>query len=353
MNNNTVICGENDLATIRPDLVKYFVDASVPFTIRPYSTKEYLMRCPDCGHEFMASPNIYYKRSFSCPKCSDGISYPNKFMYQLFDQLGVEYKPEFSPEWAGKKRYDIYFCLDGKEYVVEADGGWHFIDNNLSGETLEETKNKDKYKELLLKNNNIILIRIDCRLSEKEYLRKNILDSKLSRIFNLDNIDWDKCDAMANKSILIRICNYYNENNEPTRDQMIKEFSLSKNTIASYLSIGRDLGICTYQTKDQKANQHYIDTVNYYNSHPNAKITEMEKIIGVNRNRIADYLRRGTEEGLCRYLSKEEAKKEKVEVIKKILDSDPTLTPSQIISITGYPPTTTRRIVKELMGNGK
>lgn len=38
MNNNTVIRGENDLATIRPDLVKYFVDASVPFTIRPYST---------------------------------------------------------------------------------------------------------------------------------------------------------------------------------------------------------------------------------------------------------------------------------------------------------------------------
>lgn len=353
MNNTTVIRGYNDLATKRPDLIKYFVDQSIPYTIRPNSTKKYLLKCPDCGHEFLASPNIYYNRNFTCPKCSDGISYPNKFIYQLFDQLNIEYKPEYSPEWAGKKRYDIYFCLNNREYVVEADGGWHYIDNNLSGVTAEQTRKNDEYKELLLKKNGIELIRIDCRLSEKEYIRKNILDSDLSGIFNLDSIDWDKCDEIANKSILISICRYYDENDCPTREQMVKEFSLSKNTIASYLAIGRDLGICTYQSKDQKANQHYIDTVNYYNSHPKAKLAEMEKIIGVNRNRIADYLRRGTKEGLCKYLSKEEAKKEKVETIKKLLDSDPTLTPAQIISITGYPRTTTRRIIKELMDDGK
>lgn len=352
-NCKAVIVGYNDLATMRPDLVPYIKDQELPYNIRPNSTKKIVFKCPECGYEHKAALNSFFNRSYSCPKCSDGISYPNKFMYKLFDQIGVEYIPEFSPKWAGKKRYDLYFIFDNKEYVVEADGGWHFKNNNLSNQTIKESQFKDLEKEQMLIEHDINIIRIDCRESNKDFIRKNILSSQLSLMFDLANIDWDSCDIFANKSILIEICKYYDNHNYPTRDELGKVFKLSKNTICSYLQTGRDLGICSYQDKDTKANQHFLDTIEYYNTHPNVSIREIADVIGVNRNMIADYLKRGTKMGLCKYTSKKESKEDKIRAIKYLLDKFPEITPTKIIALTGYPNTTVRRIYKELSNNGK
>ena len=39
---------------------------------------------------------------------------------------------EYSPYWAGRKRYDNYFEYNGQAYILEMDGAWHYKDNNMS-----------------------------------------------------------------------------------------------------------------------------------------------------------------------------------------------------------------------------
>ena len=80
--------------------------------------------CPLCGNKVSRSPNYVHKYGFNCPVCSDGISYPNKFAYELLNQLSNVYhfdslEHEYCPTWAGRYRYDNYFEYNGNSYILE------------------------------------------------------------------------------------------------------------------------------------------------------------------------------------------------------------------------------------------
>lgn len=250
-----LICveGINDVATLRPDLIKYFnnIDDSKKYTL--YSNKKVLMKCPDCNStRYMIISNLT-NTGFKCTICSDSISYPNKFLRSFLSQLpnlkNVKY--EYSPTWAKKKRYDGYFEYNNKKYVIEMDGAWHSEDNNLSGITAEESIKNDNYKDNLAYENNHIMIRIDCKQSDKEYISNNISNSKLRELFDLSIIDWDKCDKFATKNIAKEVCDYYKENINITTSELMKIFDLSRSAILSYLNKGTKFGWCNYSGKEQ------------------------------------------------------------------------------------------------------
>ena len=68
-----------------------------------------------------------------CPVCSDGVSYPNKYVRNLLKQLPIEnLEYEWKPEWGKQYSYDNYFIYNEKEYIVEADGAQHFKDSIFS-----------------------------------------------------------------------------------------------------------------------------------------------------------------------------------------------------------------------------
>ena len=81
--------------------------------------------------------------------------------------------------------YDNYFVYNNKEYILEMDGGFHSIDNLMNGQTVEESKSIDDYKDTMAKEHGIEVIRIDCYYKSKdrlEYVKQNIIDSKLNKI---------------------------------------------------------------------------------------------------------------------------------------------------------------------------
>lgn len=60
----------------------------------------------------------------------------------------------------------------------------------------------------MAKEHGIEMIRINCYYSRLEYIKKNILKSKLAELFDLSDFDWGKCDEKARKNIEKLILNF-------------------------------------------------------------------------------------------------------------------------------------------------
>lgn len=240
--------GYNDIATTHPEFIKYFVNVEDTYKYRAGSNKKVLMKCPDCGNEKYMEVNKMVQYRFSCPACSDGISYPEKFITNVLKQLDIDFKTQYSPEWADTRRYDFYFIYKNKEFIIEVDGGQHNIKYSKKSyfESLERQKIIDKEKERLANIKNIALIRIDCRISELEYIKKSTLASQLSKLFDLANIDWLKCHEFACSSRVREVCNLWNKQVKDV-GRISKTLGLHRDTVRKYLKQGNKLSWCDYK----------------------------------------------------------------------------------------------------------
>ena len=261
-NSNIVVKGINDIATTNPELVKYFIDINDAYKYTYSSNKRVLLKCPECGYEKEMKIYNLYKNGFSCPKCSDGVSYPEKFMINLLKQLNMDFVTQYSKtnaKWCGKYRYDFYFKKDNEEYIVETHGEQHYRNKTKFEKTLEEEQENDKNKMELAISNGIKpqnYIVIDCRYSELEFIKNNILHSRLNDIFDLDGIDWIKIGQDSEKSLVKEVCDYWylhNEiNNEGlTTTEVSKIFNICKHTTRSYLKKGTKFGWCNYNPEEE------------------------------------------------------------------------------------------------------
>lgn len=91
--------------------------------------------CPNCGYIKKISPSNLFYFGLGCNKCSDGISYPEKFMTSVLDQLQINYQLQYSPSWAEGKRYDFYL-LD-YNCIIETHGEQHY-EEHTRGRSLQE-----------------------------------------------------------------------------------------------------------------------------------------------------------------------------------------------------------------------
>lgn len=243
-----IVPGINDIATTNPEVVRYFKDPSEAKKYSKGCNVTTWFKCPDCGFEKKTMICYVVQRgSMCCPKCDDGVSYPNKFSRSLLSQLNVENLIyEYSPEWACHYRYDNYFEYKGQRYILEMDGGFHYIKYYKSNLSLEETQRIDALKDQLAFDHNITIIRIDCFYSEKNYIIKNIKSSFLAELFDLSKIDWEKCNLQATKSIVKEICDFYNAHTTYSVKKIAETFYLNETTVSNYLYKGNELGFCSY-----------------------------------------------------------------------------------------------------------
>ena len=217
------------------------------------SGQKITIKCPDCGREKKIKiSRIYNNKSIGC-LCGDGKSYPEKFVFNLLEQLDVDFETEYSPKWIKPKRYDFYIkeCYS----IIETHGEQHYNGgfNSVGGLTLEQEQQNDKYKkETALKNGIKHYVELDCRESNLEYIKNSILNSELSKLFNLSNIDWNKCAEFANKNIVKEVCECWNNRGDTERVKDIaKKFKLSQISIISYLKRGSKLRWCKYDSKER------------------------------------------------------------------------------------------------------
>lgn len=243
-----VISGINDLATLRPDLIKYFENPEDATKFTVHSNKSAHLRCPDCGTKKTMVINMLDRRGFNCTACGDGISFPNKLGRSLLRQLPVDYcKHEWSPGWLKPYSYDNYFIYCGKNYVLEMDGDVGH--GNKQWRSRKQDTNgikRDEYKDILAKNHDVYVIRIDCRESDSNYIICNILNSELSSLFDLSNVDWEKCEKDAVKNVVKQICDEYVFNPTSSIIDIANLYGLSRCSVTKYLKIGAKFGWCDY-----------------------------------------------------------------------------------------------------------
>jgi very-short-patch-repair endonuclease len=252
-------------------MVKYFqggYDEAKLYT--KSSGKKIYPICPDCGKikgKAISICDIYFSHSIWCT-CGDGLSYPNKIGFALLEQLEIDFKTEYSPDWCKYEfkdklrhgKYDFYFELENRKYIIEMDGGFHSNDNKMTGQRKEESKNIDCYKDELAKEYGIDVIRIDCDKSELDYIKNNVINSNLSKLFDLSKIEWEKCEEFALRNLVKKACDLWDEKTNNIM-QISIILKLSSGTIRKYLNQGSRLRWCKYDGKKEmkKANSKRVE----------------------------------------------------------------------------------------------
>lgn len=256
--NRKVRVGINDMWTTNPEQAKLLADPDDGYKYTQCSHKKVDWKCPECGNIIKNKCiSEIFRRGLLCPVCSDSISYPEKFMYNFLQQLNIKFKYQYVPKWCKyifenklkQGRYDFY--IPEKRLIIETDGGWHNNDNTLSGITTQESKEIDKTKDQLAKEHNIQMIRINCIKSDFGYIKNNILNSELSKLYDLANIDWNQIDTNIQKSLVKDVCDYRKNNPSKTTKQISDVYHLSRLTITKYLKIGNTHSWCKYDAKEE------------------------------------------------------------------------------------------------------
>ena len=251
-----VVKGINDVATTDPWMMKYFVNEQDAFNYTSKSRRKVYLKCPDCGYSKYMPLSRLHAQGFGCQQCSDGISYPNKFMFNLLTQLDIEFISEYSPEWSDNKRYDFY--IPSMNLIIEMDGGLGHGKVKIGERDADKTRNIDKMKDEMAKINGLNIIRINCdykAMNDRHtFIKSSILHSDLSNWLNLNYINWNEIETYCLSSMIKRVCDFRMSNTELTIKEVAKEFKLACSTISCYCKIGEKLGWYKYQGYKKRDN---------------------------------------------------------------------------------------------------
>lgn len=257
-NGKVVVENINSIVITCPWMVKYFqggYDEAKMYT--PCSNQHFNPICPDCGrvrNKSISINDIYRNDSINC-SCKDGVSYPNKVMFNVLSQLDIKFTTEYSPEWIKPKRYDFYFNLSNKKYILEMDGYFHSNYNSMSNQTADESKAIDNYKDSQARLHGIEVIRIDCNYGNNDrfdYIKQDIVD-KLNKLFDLSVIDWNSCGEYALNNLVKLACEYKMNNPNLTTGDISNIMGYCSGTILKWLKQGAEINLCFYNSKIEKS----------------------------------------------------------------------------------------------------
>lgn len=259
-----VIKGINDIGTLRPDLASYFVNDDDKYKYSICSGKKVLMRCPICNMTKMYPiSDLNQYGELKCI-CGDGSSYPNKFMFNTLCQLDIDFVTEYTPKWANGKRYDFY--VPSKNLIIEMDGSFHYVDNDMSGQTKEESRLVDDWKEFVAKENGLVVVRIDCAYFNNDrfkYVRNNIITNKeLNKHINLSNVIWEDADRFALSNRVKEICDLWSSGKFNTTSEISIQAKISQSAVQKYLKKGSELGWCDYDPKREAIKSNLLNAKN-------------------------------------------------------------------------------------------
>ena len=253
--------GINDLWTTHPEIAKMLKNSDDGFIYSAGSHHSSDWICSNCGTEIKSKTikNVV-AQGLSCPFCSDAISYSEKFICSMLKQLDVDYIFNKAFEWSNNKRYDFY--IEDLSLIVESHGEQHYDDFNLRKynnrvRTLYEEKENDLYKINLAFENGIKkYISLDCRKSNQSFVKNSILNSELNNVFDLTNIDWDKCHIDTFTSTTMQVCNLWNDGVHYIQ-KIADMVGINRRTVIAKLKLCNEKGLCDYKSGDSNGRALY------------------------------------------------------------------------------------------------
>lgn len=144
--------------------------------IAPYSNKKELFKCENnCGVTKKMTPNRLLTEGFSCPNCSKNITYPERFIIEYLKIKNIPYKHQYKFS-NSKRRIDFKVWINSIPYLLECHGIQHYKEQNSSvwKNAYSHTKKSDEIKRKFAKDNKIILIELDCRDSDFNFIKEQI-----------------------------------------------------------------------------------------------------------------------------------------------------------------------------------
>jgi hypothetical protein len=242
------------MANTHPHLIKYFANENDAYKYSYGSHKKVLMKCPNCNFEKEITIHDLVNQGFPCSKCGDGISYPEKFMFNLLEQLNINFIKELSKttfKWCDNKSYDFY--IPHLNIICEVHGIQHYEKNGNWG-SLEKIQKNDQIKlNLALINDIDHYIVLDCRESTLNWIKNSIMNSKLPILLNFreQDINWSKCDEYSFCNSLIKeVCDLWNSGLKDTKE-IADKFKMGRCTVVRYLNQGKKNNWCDYDPEEE------------------------------------------------------------------------------------------------------
>ena len=230
-----IVKGINDINTVAPWLGDLLENKDDGYELGVGCHTKRRFRCPHCGTltKPIAIYNVFYNKHISCRKCGDGISMPEKIMYGLLEQLGVDFSYQKTFKWSDGKIYDFY--IPTYNMIIETHGLQHYR-QNLNGNwgTSEEIQQNDRFKKNNAINNGICsYVEIDCSKSDPLHLI-DTYKYNMSMYFDLSNIDFNQIILDSSKSFCIKAGDLWNSGSHDI-SFISSKLHLTKRTIKRYL----------------------------------------------------------------------------------------------------------------------
>lgn len=276
-NNNIVVPGINDIATTHPEKIKYFVNYNDVINNTYGTSKKAYTKCPECGDVRLRQINdVIREEKYSCKKCGDGFSIPEKFMYNILRKCGIDFIHQLSKKvfpWCGKYYYDFY--IPSKNMIIEMNGIQHYYDK-FNGSVKEQKRIDEIKRKLALDNGIEKYIVIPILFSEYDVLVGFVRRSKLFDILeiNFDTFDFVECYKNTCSSLVKTICEDFNKDSSQKIADLASRYNVTRPTIRSYLKRGNMFGWCNFNEEEMK--NHKKEIVKRI-GHNNAKPVEIFK----------------------------------------------------------------------------
>jgi len=262
--NRKILIGFNDMWTTNPEQASLLLDSDDGYKYTQCSSAKVSWKCNNCNN-IINNKRIsdINRRGLSCEKCADGISYPQKLVANILNELEISFKTEQYFDWCifelnerdYKGRYDFVFEYDHKKYIIETDGLLGHGNNayNKNKITIKNEIYIDKMKDKLAKENGYEMIRIDCRKSDLNYIKNNVLNSRLNNIFDFCGMDWNMCHKNSLKSKIIEACNLWS-NGITNTTEIGRILCVERHAALRYLKHGKEIGLCNYCPNQSQIN---------------------------------------------------------------------------------------------------
>lgn len=286
--NKRLLKGYNDLFTTHPEIASLLLKKENGNKYTYGSKQRVDWICPTCD-EIIKDKSIekVISNGLSCPNCtSTSMRYPERVMYHLLRETSYEFVRQKSFEWSDNKVYD--FFIPSINSVIETHGEQHFNGgfSSYGGRTLEEEQDNDLHKQNLAEKNGISnYLVIDCRTSNFEYIKNNIINSKLSELIDLNGVDWNKINLSSQASMNVDILNYWNDG--LSLKEIIEETQTSRNTVSKILQNYHELGKCVYDPfRGRKKSRERKNKRKVYQLDNNLKLVKVWEGLGSIQNEL-------------------------------------------------------------------